>query len=120
MCRDLAAQEDLVIATGGGALVDAENRKVMQATGCVICLDAGVDAILERVSGDDSRPLLAVHDPGQRIATLLKMREPAYAMIPFHIDTSGYTLDETVQEVKWTASTATTGQHISTTTQANS
>lgn len=54
LCRELAAQEDLVIATGGGALVDADNRKAFLATSIVICLNASVDQILARVGAAGS------------------------------------------------------------------
>jgi shikimate kinase len=54
--RELAAQRGMVIATGGGALVDAANREMMTRTSLVICLTASVSAIEDRVGDAADRP----------------------------------------------------------------
>jgi 3-dehydroquinate synthase len=102
LVRELAGQRGLVIATGGGALVDATNRQRMARTGLVICLTAGVDDILARVGGEEAgerRPLLAGADARARVSELLERRAAAYAEIPFHIDASGRSLTEVTDEV---------------------
>jgi 3-dehydroquinate synthase len=68
LCRELAAQEGLVIATGGGALIDAGNQTAMLESGMVVCLICTAEEILRRVhgGGDGERPLLAVADPQPR------------------------------------------------------
>ena len=60
LCRELSARDGLVIATGGGALVDPENRALMMKSGIVVCLTASRDEIVRRLSGTDAsaRPLL--------------------------------------------------------------
>lgn len=85
LCCELAAGENLVIATGGGALVSAENRKTF-ANAHVVCLDASVDEILRRLDGDDERPLLQ-GDKRARVEALLQARRAAYAQIALHIPT---------------------------------
>ncbi|MBN2007071.1 MAG: shikimate kinase, partial [Anaerolineae bacterium] len=70
VCAELSAQDGLVVATGGGALLTPANRAAMQRSGVVICLDASPDEILRRVGGNDDRPLLNVPDPAARIAEL--------------------------------------------------
>ena len=87
VCRSLAAEQNLVIATGGGALLDAENRAALQASGVLICLDASVDTLLQRLADAEDRPLLAGVDRRERIAALLAQRVPSYAAIPHHIST---------------------------------
>ncbi len=121
VCAELSAQDGLVIATGGGALVNASNRRVMMygvggarsETGpstmshVVICLDASPDEILRRVGGNADRPLLNVPDPAARVAELLAARRDAYGAIPWHIETSGREVDEVVAQVVALAETVT-------------
>jgi shikimate kinase/3-dehydroquinate synthase len=99
VCADLSAQEGLVIATGGGALVDPDNRRVMMRGGTVVCLTADPDEILRRVGGDDNRPLLNVPDPRARVAELLAARRAAYQAIPWQIETTGLSVEEVAERV---------------------
>ncbi|HEY52698.1 MAG TPA: 3-dehydroquinate synthase [Caldilineae bacterium] len=97
--RRLAAEQGMVIATGGGALVDAANRELMTRTSLVVCLSAAVSAIEERIGADANRPLLATPDRQQRIVDLLSQRAAAYAEIPYRIDTTGRSVQEVAAEV---------------------
>lgn len=97
--RQLAAQRGLIIATGGGALVDATNRELMTRTSLVVCLSASVSAIEERLGDAVDRPLLATPDRRQRIVELLNQRAAAYAEIPYRIDTTGKTVAEVADEI---------------------
>lgn len=99
ICMALSARHGLVIATGGGALVEPENRAVMLRTGLVICLSAAPDEILQRVGTAGDRPLLAGTNPRDRIVRLMKARESAYAIIPWHIDTTGRSVSDLVAQV---------------------
>jgi 3-dehydroquinate synthase len=99
VCAELSEQENLVIATGGGALVNADNRRTMTDSGTVVCLNASPDEILRRVGGDDSRPLLNVPDPRARIEELLEVRRAAYQAIPWQIDTTALSIDEVAEQV---------------------
>ena len=67
-----------MLATGGGAVVDPENRKALSANGFVVYLRASVDLLHRRTARDRSRPMLYASDPRARIADLLAMREPLY------------------------------------------
>ena len=97
--RELAAQRGMVIATGGGALVDAANREMMTRSSLVICLTASVSAIEARVGDAADRPLLAGADKQQRIVALMNERAAAYAEIPYWIDTSHYTIAQVADEI---------------------
>jgi 3-dehydroquinate synthase len=99
VCADLSAQEGLVIATGGGALVNPDNRRVMTRTGTVVCLNASPDEILQRVGDDDGRPLLDVPDPRARIEELLAVRRVAYQAIPWQVETDGLSVDKVGERV---------------------
>jgi 3-dehydroquinate synthase len=76
--RELTAQQDIVLATGGGAILKPENRAHLKSRGTVIYLRASVNSILQRTSHDKNRPLLQTADPKKRIEELAKEREPFY------------------------------------------
>jgi 3-dehydroquinate synthase len=99
LCRELGAKDGLVVATGGGALIDPQNRALMMASGSVVCLDADPDAILRRVRASEDRPLLNVEDPLAEIERLLAVRHDAYAAIPWHVDTTDLSTGETAERV---------------------
>ena len=67
-----------VISTGGGIVIREENIKELKSIGIVFWLDAGVDSILDRVSGNRDRPLLKTENPREKIVNLLSEREPLY------------------------------------------
>ena len=93
-----------VIATGGGTLLDPENRRRLAAAGPIICLSASPEEILRRVGDASSRPLLAngngPEDRLTRIRGLLGQRAQAYAVATHQVDTSGLTPDEVVARVQ--------------------
>ena len=76
--RDLTAQQDIVLATGGGAILTPENRAYLKMRGTVIYLRASVNSILQRTSHDKNRPLLQTADPRKKIEELARAREPYY------------------------------------------
>ena len=98
LCRELAAQDELVISTGGGALVDEANREILAETGLLICLQCDLDEILRRIGAGENRPMLQGDDLRDRIEGLLDKRRPAYAAIAYQIDTTHLTIDQIVDE----------------------
>jgi 3-dehydroquinate synthase len=95
LCGELATRRGQVIATGGGALIPAENRRRLTRTSQIICLQCDTEELLRRLSGDGSRPLLEGRRQRERVETLLKERMVAYESFSLKIDTT----DLTVQEV---------------------
>lgn len=92
---------DAVIAIGGGALLDDENRRHLTAAGPVVCLTATPEEILRRVGRAASRPLL--RGPGDRLArirALLAERAPVYAVATHTVDTTGLSLDQVTDRVR--------------------
>ncbi len=81
--KELAQTGGLVASTGGGMLLDAENRKLLTASGIVICLKCSPDKILSRVGKTGDRPLLHCSDPGGRIDTLLRRENPFIRLCRF-------------------------------------
>lgn len=78
MIRDLTACEGVVLATGGGSILDPQSRHYLKSRGLVIYLRAGVSSILQRTGHDKNRPLLQTADPRARLEELTLQREPYY------------------------------------------
>jgi shikimate kinase / 3-dehydroquinate synthase len=78
MIRELAGQHGLVLATGGGAVLDAGTRALLAERGTVIYLRAGINSILQRTSHDRNRPLLQTPNPRGKLEELTAQREPLY------------------------------------------
>ena len=72
-----ASPEPLVIACGGGTVLDPENRRALRAAGVVVWLRAPAATLLSRVGDGSTRPLLR-DDPAGALARLERLREPAY------------------------------------------
>jgi shikimate kinase len=95
VCVDLAAQTGLVIATGGGALLNPDTLAAMTATGLVVCLTASEAALAARLSGveREGRPLSAAW------RDLYAARRAGYAAIPYHVTTDDKTPEQVAGEV---------------------
>ncbi len=92
--------EGIVLATGGGAVVDDENRALLKKWGAVVCLCASVDTILERTARAADRPLLEDRDRGARVRSLLAKREAAYRDSDMILDTTADSITDVVRKIK--------------------
>jgi shikimate kinase/3-dehydroquinate synthase len=79
--RDLTEQTGIVLATGGGAVLDARSRHYLRSRGTVVYLRAGINSILQRTRHDKNRPLLRTADPRKKLEELSAQREPLYQEI---------------------------------------
>ena len=95
----LASDSCLVVATGGGAVIDPENRRTMRSSGVIVNLTASADSIGERLTGDESRPLLREDGSRSKITSMLAEREPYYADADVRIETSGRSVEEIVEKI---------------------
>ena len=88
------------MATGGGAVLREENRRVLRANGLVVYLDVSPAILLERTRNDRNRPLLQVDDPYQKLQQLYLEREPLYREVAhLVIDGSRLSLQSVVQRI---------------------
>ncbi len=78
MLQELLKRQNLVLATGGGAILSESNRKNLRKSGTVIYLHAGVDTQLARTRDAKNRPLLDTDNPREKLETLMEVREPLY------------------------------------------
>ncbi len=76
--RELTEDDGLVLATGGGAVLRAENRERLHDTGWVVYLNVPPVLLYERTRNDRNRPLLQVADPLRRLEELYTLRDPLY------------------------------------------
>lgn len=98
--RDLTSQSDIVLATGGGAVLRPENRECLKTRGTVIYLRASINSILQRTSHDKNRPLLQTADPRARLEQLSREREPLYLEVAdFVIETGRPNVQSLVQTI---------------------
>ena len=93
-----------VIATGGGAILDQENRELMLRRGVVFCLEALPETIYKRLSSDSSnlvmdRPLLSGPEPLEQIKALKALREGCYSLAHRTLHTDDLTVEQTAQQV---------------------
>jgi shikimate kinase len=78
LLQDLTQRPHIVLATGGGAVLREDNRRLLRSRGLVIYLLATADEIARRTRDDASRPLLQVGERRSRIDELLAQRDPLY------------------------------------------
>ncbi|MDH5765768.1 MAG: shikimate kinase AroK [Gammaproteobacteria bacterium] len=75
---ELTQMNNIVLATGGGAVLLPENRHNLKNRGIVIYLHSSVDHLIERTRLDKNRPLLQTDDPAARLREIMTTREPLY------------------------------------------
>lgn len=91
----LLEDEPFVLATGGGAFMDAETRAVIKEKAVSIWLRAEFDVLWARVSKRSHRPLLKTADPQQTLRDLMSARYPTYEMADITVDSADAPKDET-------------------------
>lgn len=99
--REAAAVPGRVIAAGGGAFLDPANRERLKGYGPVIYLEVSPETVLERLSGDRSRPLLsgAAEEKERAVRELMARRDASYRMADFTVRADGGTVAWVVDRV---------------------
>jgi shikimate kinase len=97
---ELTRLPDIILATGGGAILDPLNRRHLRERGRVIYLHASIDQQLKRTARDRNRPLLQTGDPRARLEELMAVRDPLYReTADLIIDTNGMRVRDVVREI---------------------
>jgi shikimate kinase len=86
---ELTLLQDIVLATGGGAVINAQNRKELKEHGTVVYLRASPADLLQRTRNDRNRPLLQTADPHAKLEQLYLERDPLYREIAAVIEDTG-------------------------------
>ncbi|MCW5797787.1 MAG: shikimate kinase [Nitrospira sp.] len=86
VCRDVASRDQLIIDTGGGAILRPENVAVLQKNGMLVWLTATVETITRRIGGDTQRPsLTGTKSFTEEIRDVLAERTPKYQAAAAHV-----------------------------------
>lgn len=105
MIKKISRKKNVIISTGGGAVLKQENMDALRKTGIIICLMATPETILKRTSINSDRPLLKVENPFEKINELLNFRRPFYEKADIIIDTEHKTplqiAEEIIERVRW-------------------
>jgi len=88
LCEELSQPSGAVIAAGGGAIVDVDNRLSLSRGGLLVCLTCSPEETLKRIADPSTRPMLTGGDPAVRIAELMSERSAVYEAIARQIDTT--------------------------------
>lgn len=98
---ELSAQSNLIIATGGGAILRPENRAALKQGGIVVYLHATPHLLFERTRLDPNRPLLQVADPMKKIEELFAERDPLYREVAnITVNSLGGSIGHLVKQVE--------------------
>ena len=98
--EQLTRLEHVVLATGGGVVLHADNRRVLAERGCIVYLKTSVYQQLERTRHSRHRPLLLDTDPREKLNALMLEREPLYAQIAdLTVSTDGRRVQAVAQDV---------------------
>lgn len=100
MIAELTQRPGIVLATGGGAILDLDNRRCLSGRGFVVYLIASVDEQLRRTALDANRPLLQTADPKTRLTQLFEQRDPLYREVADGVVlTEGRPIRQSVREI---------------------
>lgn len=98
--KEAVALDDVVIAAGGGAVLDEENMANLKKRGTIFCLTATPETIYKRTKNYKHRPLLNVADPIAKIKELMEKRSSFYARADHQVDTCQKSVKEVAEEIK--------------------
>jgi len=97
---DLTQQKGIVLATGGGAVLDPNNRRHLSQRGSVVYIYAPVERLLARTAQDRNRPLLQSEDPKATLTALIAVRDGLYREVAdVIIDTDEFSVRYTVTAI---------------------
>lgn len=100
LIAELSGSRDIVLATGGGAVLDPANRELLKKNGMIVYLTAPPAVLAKRTVRDRHRPLLRTGDRLQRIEQILSEREALYREIAdVVIDTAGHSVKDSLDEI---------------------
>jgi shikimate kinase len=99
MIREISKKRNVIISTGGGAVLRQENTDLLREHGVIVCLWATPETVLSRTRGNNERPLLQTGDPLGRIKELLEFRRPFYEKADVVIETDQKTPFHIAKEI---------------------
>ena len=99
--EELVGKDNIVLATGGGAVLSSINRESLKRNGVVIYLRANVHELWQRTRNDKNRPLLKGPDPLTKLKQLFTERDPIYTEVATYvIETEGETVNSIITRIE--------------------
>ncbi len=101
VCTQLAKSAGLIVAVGGGALLDQRNRAALEATGVLVMLTCCIESLVQRLGNSverGERPMLS-GDIGETVSKLLEERAPVYSSVALQVDTTGRTPEQVAEAI---------------------
>ena len=99
LAKELSNDDNLVIATGGGIVLNQQNIDNFESSGSVICLSADPKIIMERVAKEIHRPLIEGDEKMNKILGILESRKELYGAIKNQIDTTALSINEVSDKI---------------------
>lgn len=97
---ELTQRDNIVLATGGGAVLAEDNRSNLHERGFVVYLKTPVETLVQRTRLDSSRPLLRTSDPEQAMRDIIVKREPLYAEVAdLVVDTAKLSVKQVIRKI---------------------
>ena len=98
---ELVAKENIVLSTGGGAVLKQENRQVLKDNGLIVYLKSSPEKLFKRTENDKRRPLLESDDRMKQIEKILSEREPLYIELADEIvETTTMTIKKIIHKLQ--------------------
>lgn len=95
--ENVSDENNLIISTGGGVVLNKENILNLKKNGVVFYLKTSPEVISERLKNDDTRPLLKVDDVKEKLYKMLETREKFYQTADFSVKTDGLSPEEVIE-----------------------
>jgi shikimate kinase len=97
---ELTQEQGIVLATGGGVVINSQNRDWLRERGWVVYLRAPLEQLLKRTARSRNRPLLHTDDPRARLSAILQTRTPLYESVAdMIVETSGRSVQRVVKDI---------------------
>lgn len=110
--QDLVKRDNIILATGGGVVLSAQNREVLHGNGIVVYLKSTVHDLWQRTRHDRNRPLLQTADPRAKLKELYELRDPLYTeMADLVMPTGKQNVHGLVQQLRQELSLYTESSH---------
>lgn len=98
--QELVSMKNIVLSTGGGAVLDPGNRKLLLDSGIIIYLKSTAEKLFKRIADDKRRPLLQTDDKFKKIKKILEEREPVYLSLANEvIETKDHSIKRITQNI---------------------
>ena len=100
LLKELVSNKNIVLSTGGGAVLDPENRKLLSDNGIIIYLKSTAEKLYRRIADDKRRPLIQTDDRLNKIKKILEEREPLYQSLANEIiETQELSIKQITQKI---------------------